>query len=110
MAIALVPSAQTTILGETITQSTSKNVVRHRCPRCYSPIAAVLGGRTVALPLGIFTFPGGAPESWQPQHHMYYDYRVLDVADELPKFAGSTRGDRWAGGAPISAADADPDT
>lgn len=103
MAIALAPSAQVAILGETVTQNTSKKVVRHRCPLCFSPVAAVLGGRTVALPLGIFSFPGGAPESWRPRHHMHYDYRVLDVADDLPKFAGSSRGSPWAGGAPLSA-------
>jgi hypothetical protein len=107
MAIALAPATQVAIVGETLTQSTSKKVVRHRCPRCFSPVAAVLGGRTVALPLGIFSFPGGAPESWRPQHHMYYDYRVLDVADDLPKVAGSARGDPWAGGAPIPAENSD---
>jgi hypothetical protein len=98
MAIALAPVAQVVIDGKTIEQITSKNVLRYRCAHCHSPVAAVMAGRTAALPLGIFDFPGGAPDSWRPQHHMYYDSRVLDAHDDLPKYAGSTRGPLWEGG------------
>lgn len=95
MAIALAPLASVAMRGETLEQRTSRHVVRHRCARCYAPLAAVLAGRTAAVSLGLFDFSGGAPPSWRPLHHMYYDSRVLDVRDELPKYAASTRGARW---------------
>lgn len=102
MAIVLAPLASVTVTGATIEQRTSTHVVRYRCARCFAPLAAVLAGRTAAVPLGLFDFPGGAPPGWRPQHHMYYESRVLDVRDDLPKYASSTRGALWEPAQPSS--------
>ncbi|KAG8458547.1 hypothetical protein KFE25_003082 [Diacronema lutheri] len=100
MAIALAPVERVALAGATTALRTSARVSRIRCAACAAPLAALLGERTAALPLGLFDFAaGGAPPSWRPAHHMHYDSRVLDVADDLPKYAGSARGDLWRAGA-----------
>lgn len=67
-----------------VSQATSKYVTRHRCAACYSPTFARLGKDKVVVPLALFDAPH--PETWVPQQHIYYDQRVLDVNDGLPKF------------------------
>ncbi|KAJ1635153.1 Mss4-like protein [Pavlovales sp. CCMP2436] len=96
MAIALAPLSCVVMTGPTSeVLSTSDKVVRYRCSLCHSPLAAILAGKTVALPIGLFDFPGGAPPSWRPQHHMYYSQRTFDVLDGLPRYEASTRGKLW---------------
>lgn len=82
-----------------VSLATSKHVSRHRCNSCHSPIYATLG-KKVVVPLSLFSPP--LPESWQPQHHLYYDRRVLDIGDDLPKYRGHFGGPLWAGEPPES--------
>ena len=70
-------------------------VYRCRCAKCGSPMFASMGKRMVVLPLALFDKVDTHGEAWRPQHHMYYDDRVVDVADDLPKFKGSSRHERW---------------
>ena len=85
---------------------TSKHVTRHRCASCASPIYATLGKGRAVVPLALFS---RLPEGWEPQHHMYYDRRVLDVADDLPKYRRNFGGVLWQGEPPeeIEAATSD---
>ena len=49
------------------------------------------------LPLSLLSLSPSTPllSGPVPQHHMYYDDRVIDVNDDLPKFKGSTRHELW---------------
>ena len=35
-----------------------------------------------------FDFPNGVPESFKPQHHIFYGARVVDMPDGVPKWSG----------------------
>ena len=35
-----------------------------------------------------FDFPAGVPESFKPQHHIFYGNRVVDMPDGVPKWSG----------------------
>ena len=74
---------------------TSKHVTRHRCSECHSPIYATLGKERIVVPTSLFAPP--LPAAWLPQHHLYYDRRVMDVNDELPKFRTHFGSTAWAG-------------
>eukprot|EP00928_Gymnodinium_smaydae_P021921 TRINITY_DN18590_c0_g1_i1.p1 TRINITY_DN18590_c0_g1~~TRINITY_DN18590_c0_g1_i1.p1 ORF type:complete len:682 (+),score=181.93 TRINITY_DN18590_c0_g1_i1:49-2094(+) len=83
---------------------TSREVTRQRCPRCLAPVRAELfGGRLLAVPLGLIAAEarrqdaagaGGSQldDAFRPQHHLYYDDRIIDVSDDLPKYPGAARG------------------
>ncbi len=77
---------------------TSKHVTRHRCAECCSPVYAQLGKGRVVVPASLFAPPH--PEAWAPQHHLYYDRRVLDVHDNLPKYRTHFGSAEWAGEPP----------
>ena len=77
----------------------STRVERFRCARCASPVYATLAqGKTRAVPLAILDEHPDLPRL-QPSHHMYYASRVLDSADDLPKFVASSgrNAKRWNG-------------
>ena len=78
--------------------ATSKQVTRHRCAKCYSPVYAALGKARVVVAASLFAPPH--PEAWRPQQHIWYDRRVLDVPDELPKFRTHFGSEKWAGEPP----------
>ena len=84
---------------------TSKHVTRHRCAGCSSPVYATLGKGKVVVPLSLFSSPH--PASWAPQHHLYYDRRVLDVGDDLPKFKLNYGGPEWTGEPPEAGPEAE---
>lgn len=65
--------------------TTSAHVVRMRCASCYSPVAATLGKKAMVVPAALFN-KGTLPVDWRPQHHIYYEQRVLDMPDGLPKY------------------------
>jgi hypothetical protein len=74
--------------AELLTLATSKHVNRLRCPRCFSPVLATMGdgkkgNERVGVPLALFD--AALPKHWLPQHHLWYEQRVLDVDDTLPK-------------------------
>lgn len=79
-------------------QPTSKQVVRKRCAKCFSPVLAALGKARVVVPSSLF--PPPHPEAWKPQHHLYYDRRTLECDDGLPKFRTHFGSDKWAGEPP----------
>ena len=81
--------------GALVPQQTSKLVTRQRCEACFSPVSASLGKGRVVLPASLFSAPH--PKSWAPQHHLYYDRRVIDVHDELPKYRTHFGSTLWAG-------------
>ncbi|CAK0863301.1 unnamed protein product [Prorocentrum cordatum] len=87
VATALEPGAQ--LQG---TQST-RSVERQRCASCLSPMqAALFGGKLVAVPLALLgSWRGTGGGDLRPQHHMYYNDRVMDVVDGLPKYGGAVR-------------------
>lgn len=78
---------------ELIEQPTSKQVTRKRCSKCFSPVFATLGKARVVVPSSLFASPH--PESWKPQHHLYYDSRTLDMNDGLPKYRSNFGGELW---------------
>jgi hypothetical protein len=109
LANVMLPAAALNILpsetGETpplVTLATSKQVTRHRCAQCHSPVYAMLGKAKVVVPLSLFSPPH--PEAWRPTQHIYYDRRVLDMNDELPKYRTHYGSDRWAGEPPEAGA------
>lgn len=89
-----------------VSQKTSKHVTRHRCSTCYSPVYALLGKDKVVVPASLFSPPH--PESWSAQHHLYYDRRVIDMADSLPKFRNHFGSEQWAGQPPEAGEDPVP--
>ena len=68
---------------ETVSTRTSKNVVRHRCAKCWSPVLAELGPKRAVVPAALFA---PLPPAWKPSHHIYYESRVLDITDGAPKY------------------------
>jgi len=79
-----------------VTCKTSKHVTRKRCASCFSPVVASLGPKRIVVPMAMFS-PGQLPADWAPEHHLYYDQRVLDVNDDLPKFSTHFGGKLWSG-------------
>ena len=60
---------------------------RGKCAKCGNPVLSLLG-RGLALafvPSQNFPLPAGLPP---PDCHIFYDRRVADVADTVPKFSG----------------------
>lgn len=87
MATVMYPRAAVTLTnsGAELSETrTSKHVRRLRCSRCSSPVLAELGGQRVGVPLSLFARP--LPQGWQPQHHLWYNKRVVDVNDGNPKY------------------------
>lgn len=83
----------TTALVET---RTSRQVLRQRCAKCFSPIAGQLGQRFVALPVSAFCVElEELPEAWRPQLHLHYDNRIIDVGDNLVKYRNRRFGPVW---------------
>lgn len=75
---------------------TSRAVTRQRCATCQSPVRATLfGGKFSAIPLGMLgrwtSVVDGVENPLQPQHHLHYAERVMDVVDGLPKYASGVR-------------------
>ena len=62
------------------------------------PDFRALGKAKVVVPLSLFAPP--QPEAWRPQHHLYYDRRVLDVSDDLPKYRTHFGSTLWEGEPP----------
>ena len=86
-----------------IETATSKHVTRKRCAECFSPVAASLGKKSVVVPFAMFE-RDALPAEWRSlQHHMYYDSRVIDVNDDLPKYKSHFGGELW-----VDEATADP--
>ena len=68
----------------------SARVERFRCAACSSPVYATLAkGKTCVVPLAILD-AHPTLQRLKPTHHMYYARRVLDAADDLPKFVASS--------------------
>ena len=68
----------------------SARVERFRCAACSSPVYATLAkGKTCVVPLAILD-AHPTLRRLKPTHHMYYARRVLDAADDLPKFVASS--------------------
>ena len=59
------------------------------CRRCGTPIADEGRRMWLAFP-SLFDFGPGAeiPDSFKPTCHIFYGLRVIDVRDDLPKWAG----------------------
>jgi hypothetical protein len=59
------------------------------CNQCGSPIADEGRRMWLAFP-SLFDFGQGSemPESFKPTCHLFYGQRVIDVGDDLPKWAG----------------------
>jgi len=78
---------------------TSKRVERVRCKECGGPaLARLMGGKVIALPLAIFDAQQVRADGWRPQHHLHYESRIMDVRDDLPKYAGAANGPLWEAG------------
>ena len=59
------------------------------CSVCGAPVADE--GRRMFLafgPLFDFGHPPHVPEAFRPTCHIFYGARVIDVPDDLPKYAG----------------------
>ncbi len=57
------------------------------CGLCGTPIADDGRNMWLAFPT-LFEFDGGVPAAFRPSCHIFYDARVMDVEDDLPKWAG----------------------
>lgn len=90
-----VTSADGAASPDLLEQATSKQVTRKRCAKCYAPVFASLGKARVVVPSSLFASPH--PESWKPQHHLYYASRTLDMKDDLPKYRANFGGELWTG-------------
>ncbi len=59
------------------------------CARCGTPIADEGRRMWLAFPeLFDFGSPSVVPEAFRPSCHIFYASRLVDVADDLPKWAG----------------------
>ena len=58
------------------------------CTRCHSPIASEGRNMWMAFPT-LFDFPDRKiPECFQPDSHIFYAQRCMDVHDGKPKWSG----------------------
>ncbi len=68
------------------------NVQRGRCVSCEKPALEVLATpllpNLVMIPRSVFTDPVTLPD---PAAHLFYESRVADAADEVPKYTGYWR-------------------
>ncbi|WP_157956580.1 GFA family protein [Dyella sp. C11] len=68
------------------------------CSACGSPVVALTPGPSASglgfMPAGTFENPGELPP---PTHHIFYDRRVADVDDALPKIHGYWRSELAVG-------------
>lgn len=59
------------------------------CALCGTPIADEGRNMWLAFPtLFDFGVPPQVPEAFKPSCHIFYDNRVMDIFDELPKWSG----------------------
>ena len=59
------------------------------CALCGTPIADEGRNMWLAFPtLFDFGVPPQVPKAFQPTCHIFYSMRVMDIADELPKWSG----------------------
>ena len=59
------------------------------CGRCGTPIADEGRNMWLAFPtLFEFGTPARIPDAFRPTCHIFYESRVVDVADDLPRWAG----------------------
>ena len=80
---------------------TSKTVTRYRCRDCGSPVFASLrNGHSFVVPRSMLFQPSTSHKdndehdndvAYKPIHHMYYQSRIIDVQDDLPKYVGTSR-------------------
>ena len=65
------------------------NIRRGLCTRCYKPsIEMALGGNLILIPTSNYPNPEVLPE---PAMHLFYNRRVEDIDDGLPKYNGSVQ-------------------
>lgn len=61
------------------------------CPSCKSYIYGISSDPTKQEGIGVnannFDFHNGIPDSFKPVRHVYYDFRLQDFPDDLPKLA-----------------------
>eukprot|EP01098_Paradermamoeba_levis_P007601 TRINITY_DN3153_c0_g1_i2.p1 TRINITY_DN3153_c0_g1~~TRINITY_DN3153_c0_g1_i2.p1 ORF type:complete len:152 (-),score=42.89 TRINITY_DN3153_c0_g1_i2:167-622(-) len=73
--------------------NTTKNLIRYRCKHCQGPVFNQWIDTTSLFPFrgithGTLTHQSAASPAIQPQQHIYYGTRMVDVKDGLPKFEG----------------------
>lgn len=65
---------------------TGSRNLRYYCRICDDYI-----GENAMAPLGLYMLPlrgaSNVHESYLPNHHIFYDFRVQDITDELPKWS-----------------------
>ncbi|KAK3281998.1 hypothetical protein CYMTET_10245 [Cymbomonas tetramitiformis] len=89
------PSVEVNVVDGSLQEfNSSKDVIRKRCPKCFSPVVASLfKGKLSAVPLSLFPWKEGlVPEALKPQHHIYYAQRLMDIDDGLPKYEARHNG------------------
>lgn len=65
------------------------NIRRGLCTRCYKPsIEMALGGNLILVPTENHPDVAALPE---PSMHLFYNRRVRDMDDDLPKYNGSVQ-------------------
>jgi len=61
-----------------------------RCSHCKSLVYGISRDPAKQQGLGInmnnFRFSGARPDSFQPNKHIYYENRIIDIDDDLPKY------------------------
>ncbi len=90
------PSAKVTISGgATITSDTDEASGRVSCAKCGGCVAnhKPKANMTVVYPMTL----AGSGLAYSPAFHIYYDERVMDVADGLPKYADMPEAFRGSG-------------
>jgi len=74
-----------------------KSMQRFWCKHCGCVLFNTNRFNYYVVPQGLLRkhFDGPLPESWQPQLHLYYGERIMDVADQLTKYQEGFDGPEW---------------
>ncbi|RDV26618.1 aldehyde-activating protein [Alteromonas aestuariivivens] len=75
-------------------QHPTLNMQKHFCVNCAQVLFNTnsMGWRVLAQPLIEACLPEGLPEALSSDKHLFYDQRVVDINDELPKYLRGTSG------------------
>ena len=81
------PAANVTISGPTVTSDTNEASGRVSCEKCGGCVAN--HKPAVNMTVVYAQILAGSGMKYQPAFHIFYDERVADFADGLPKFSGT---------------------
>ncbi len=88
-AVAYFPTESLSVIGELESQSVVARdyaALRHSCAQCGSRVMNTPGGKGNDYMRGVFPVLCDTQDWFEPSMHIYYEERVVDIDDALPKY------------------------